>query len=106
MTNRYKLVSLDEAAPGMVLSDDLLDAHGNVLLPRDATVTAAILASLRRHHVDVIPISLGELSDAERQAAQQHHRDRLVSLFRQAGDSQSSELLFQYVSEFRLGEGL
>lgn len=104
MTDRYKLLSLDEVLPGMSLSDDLLDGHGNVLLPRGATLTAAILASLHRHQIEVVPISFGELSEADRNSGQQHHRLRLDRLFRRTGDSESSQLLKQYMMSFRLDE--
>lgn len=103
MISRYKLLSLDETMPGMSLSDDLLDAHGNVLLPQGATLTEAILAQLRRHHVGVIPVSFGEISAADQEAAQEHSRERLARLFRRVGNNESSQLLMQYVTEFRLG---
>ncbi|MYN21115.1 hypothetical protein GTP81_30705, partial [Rugamonas sp. FT107W] len=44
-------IDLQQAAEGMVLAAALLDAHGGVLLPQDATLTAATLASLRRRGV-------------------------------------------------------
>jgi len=38
MAARYKQIRLEEAQPGMVLSDDLLDTKGNVLLPQGAVL--------------------------------------------------------------------
>jgi len=104
VTNRYKLLALDETRPGMSLSDDLLDAHGNVLLPQGAVLTNAILSSLRRHHIEIIPITSGELTAAEEEAARRRHSERLFRLFRRVGESESSQLLKQYMTDFRMGD--
>ncbi|HXA46554.1 MAG TPA: hypothetical protein VNW52_02905, partial [Burkholderiaceae bacterium] len=59
MRRRNYQVTLDEASPDMVLSDDLLDANGKTLLPAHTALSEDIIKSLRRRDVDTLPI-LGE----------------------------------------------
>ena len=52
MSRRNYQITLDEARPGMVLSDDLLDTLGQTLLPAGSILSDASIASLRRREVD------------------------------------------------------
>jgi hypothetical protein len=56
MNGAYQLTPLPEAHPGMVLGDVLRDDKGNVLLAQGAVLTEAMLASLARHGVELLPI--------------------------------------------------
>ena len=53
MTSRSEQLELDKVSAGMVLSDDLLDSQGQILLPQGTSLTEATLASLRRHDVEI-----------------------------------------------------
>lgn len=103
MASRSKQLGLDAVTPGMVLSDDLLDSHGQVLLPQGATLTEATLASLRRHAIDALPILCEPLSEAEVAAEQDRHQQRLTRLFRKHTNDEATALLLEYVTRFRLG---
>ncbi len=103
MTSRSKQLTLDEATPGMVLSDDMLDSHGKVLLPAGATLTETTLASLRRHDIEMLPILCEALSAADEAAELARHQQRLAVLFRKHVDDEATALLLQYVTRYRLG---
>lgn len=103
MTSRSKQLALDEVTPGMVLSDDLLDSHGQILLPQGVMLSDATLTSLRRHDVETLPILCGALSEAEITAELERHKQRLAVLFRKHDDDEASALLLQYVTHFRMG---
>lgn len=101
--SRSKQLGLDDVSPGMILSDDLLDGHGQVLLPQGVTLTEATLASLRRHAVEVLPILCEALSEADVAAERERHKQRLATLFRKHTDDEATALLLEYVTHFRLG---
>ena len=109
MTDSYKQLALDQTLPGMILSDDLLDRQGNVLLPRGVVLTEATLASLKRHGIDMLPIECAPLSEVDQEAERENHRRRLAILFRtpkngEAEPSDATRTLHQYVARFRLGD--
>jgi hypothetical protein len=106
MARHYKPVALDEAIPGMVLSDALLDNHGNVLLAEGVVLTEGILASLRRHRIATLPIKSDDVSADDEEAELVRHEQRLAKLFRKPSNAadDATGLLQQYVQYFRLGE--
>jgi hypothetical protein len=104
MRRNYQ-VTLDEASAGMILSDDLRDAQGSVLLPAGTTLSDSTLTSLRRRGIDMLSIQGDELPDADDAAAQEKYKERLQQLFRKHGeDDMATEVLRQLVTRFRLGE--
>ncbi|HCE09041.1 MAG TPA: hypothetical protein DEQ40_10645 [Oxalobacteraceae bacterium] len=106
MISRQKQFDLDEALPGMTLSDDILDAHGGVLLPRGTTMTEATLLSLRRRGIDKLLVVNEALSAADLAAEQERLLQRLDRLFRKCRNQEASELLLQSVTQYRLGESV
>lgn len=97
-------IALVEASPGMTLSDDLLDEHGQVLLPAGAILTEASIAGLRRREIDTVPI-LGEEEEGQDAAIAEQHLQRLDRLFRKHSDDDlATEILRQFVIKFRLGQ--
>ena len=108
MSASYQQIPLEQVQPGMVLSDELLDLQGNVLLPQGTVLTAAMLALMPRHGIAILPIaSTDEVSADEVQATLQHHDQRLAHLFRKNDPDSDSDwataLLRRFVSDYRLG---
>ena len=104
MRRRNYQVTLDEASPGMVLSDDLLDTKGKTLLQAHTALSEDIIKSLRKRDVDTLPILGEEISESEHLADEQRHGQRLASLFRKhTPDDMATEILKQFVTTFRLG---
>ncbi len=104
MAIRSKQLELEKVSAGMVLSDDLLDSQGKVLLPQGVTLTETTLASLRRHNVEMLPILCEALSDADTAAEREYHKSRIAILFRKhAAEDEAVALLLRYVRDFRLG---
>jgi hypothetical protein len=104
MTRHNYQITLDEASPGMALSDDLLDAMGKILLPKGSILTETTISSLLRRGVDTLSILGEEVSDIDDMAELERHRQRLARLFRKHGEEDmATEILRQFVINFRLG---
>lgn len=108
MITRHKLLPLDEAQPGMVLSQAVIDERGMVLLPPEATLTEATLRSLARRGIEQLAIIDDSVSQAELEAELARQRIRLARLFRHYPDPHGAagdDLLQASVRLHRLGEG-
>lgn len=108
MTGNYHQLALAQVRPGMVLSDELLDIQGHVLLPQGAVLTEAMLALMPRHGIAILPIVSAEVSPAVAQATLAHHQQRLDQLFRKNDADSDSDwataLLRRFVTDYRLGK--
>jgi hypothetical protein len=104
MESGYQLIALADAGPGMVLSEVLLDRVGQVLLPKGAVLTSAVIASLERHGVGMLPVVVSQLPLAE---PEQVHA-RLDQIFRlacsDANDNAAAGVLRCYMESYRLGK--
>ncbi len=98
-------IGLEQAVEGMTLADALLDAHGGVLLPQDATLTTATLASLRRRGIERCVVwSEAEAPDPAALArARALQLGRLARLFRHSADSDGGAVLLERLSAYREG---
>jgi hypothetical protein len=105
MSRNYKLVLLEDAAPGMELSDNLLDRHGKILLPQETVLNDKLLESLRRYDIDMIPVYSDELTEGQRAALVLERQERLEKLFRKRNYDKPSEnandVLLDYLRSFR-----
>ena len=102
MKNDGKLLPLNEVLLGMVVSDDLLDARGGLILGQGAVVTEAILLSLQRRGIEALSIVAETGSNIDREAEMARQKERLVKLFRRCGDGAADKMLLQYVTQYRL----
>ncbi|MES2160705.1 MAG: hypothetical protein V4476_06080 [Pseudomonadota bacterium] len=98
-------IDLEQAVEGMILATALLDAHGGVLLPQDATLTAATLASLRRRGIERCVVwSEAEAPDPAALArARALQLERLERLFRHSAGSDGGALLLARLRAYREG---
>ncbi len=107
MTAANHPIPLAAALPGMVLSDVLRDAKGNVLLAEGVVLTETMLASLARHGIATLPIVQAGAAPAPLDPAAV--QARLDHLFRRqdAGDDSdwASAALRRYVEDYRLRRG-
>jgi hypothetical protein len=108
MSASYQHLALADVKPGMVLSDVLLDKQGQVLLPQGATLTAAIIALLPSHGVDMLAVVSGAAqADPQALACEMALRkERLDYLFRKNDPDDAADwargILRRYVEDFRL----
>lgn len=103
MFSPSRQIPLDAATAGMVLSDNLLDSSGRVLLTQGATLTEATLASLRRHQIETISVACDAAPEIDAEAALAQRLERVDRLFRKpASDSEDANgILLQYVRQYR-----
>ncbi|KQV53820.1 MULTISPECIES: hypothetical protein [unclassified Duganella] len=109
MTATYRHLPLAKAEPGMVLSDELLDTHGQVLLPAGTVLTERMLARLPDHGIESLAVVDDTAPDPAQAAAERAaHLARIEVLFRRhdpanAEDS-AANALRALVTEFRVGK--
>lgn len=107
MPRSYKLVLLEDVRPGMVLSDNLLDRHGKILLPENTLLTEKMIESLRRYDMEMVPVFLEDLTEEQKAERALQRQKRLEQLFRKHnyGDAaeNANDVLFDYLKDFRQG---
>ena len=105
----HQHLPLEQVRPGMVLSDVLLDAHGQVLLPQGAVLTENMLSLMPRHGIAMLPIQAPPPSPEEVAAQQAADSARLAYLFRKHDpddpEDTATTLLRNYVTQYRMGTG-
>lgn len=95
-------LALSEVEPGMALVDPLLDEIGRVLLPSGCTLSASILADLRRRRIGELTIVRVVDEEVAAQAAHDEYMvSNLTSLFRKAGSGPASRQLYQSILAFK-----
>jgi hypothetical protein len=103
MSDDHELVPVATALPGMVLSDELLDSHGLVLLAKGTVLSEAIILSLARHQIDVVPVARVEAHRAPDAPAVQARLDFMFRRHDREDDNDwAGNLLRRYVEDYRL----
>ena len=105
MISRHMEMDLDAVAAGMVLSQDVLDSNGGVLLPQGTILTDALLRSLQRRGVDTVRVVNNAISEAQLQAERERVQQWLDRRFRTARGGRAAEVLRAAIMRHRL-EGL
>lgn len=95
-------MDLNAAAPGMTLSEAILDDNRGILLPGGAVLSEAMITSLRRRGVTQISIVGAPASAAELQAARDRSQLRLKQLFRRNDEQTASRALLACLTAYRL----
>ncbi|KQV91002.1 hypothetical protein ASD15_02810 [Massilia sp. Root351] len=108
MTATYQHLPVGQVEAGMILSDELLDAHGKVLLPQGTVLTESMLALMARHGIEALPIAtVQQPSEAEQAAGRQQQLARIGQLFHKNDPDSDSDwataLLRRFVTDYRLG---
>jgi hypothetical protein len=101
-----ELLTLNRAKAGMVLSHELVDANGLVLLAKGVVLTESMIASLHRHHVEAVAVeSSGEPGPPPDPAAVQARLDHLFRHNDRSEDDPATTTLRRYVEHYRLQGG-
>jgi hypothetical protein len=99
---RYRVVPVHEAGEGMVLHEDVRDAGGQVLLPRQATLSGALLRSLARRGIETLLVVDDTVAPEQLAAERARVLERLAHLCRRAGDGRANALLREVVERYRM----
>lgn len=107
MSAAYRHLALAQVQPGMMLSDELLDRQGQVLLPKGAVLTAKTIALLPGHGIDMLAVLC---SEADRSLPAKPDpatvERRVAKLFRKndpdSHDAWATDLLQRYILDYRL----
>ena len=101
MSSASRIVTIDQAMPGMVLAADV-SAGGKVLLPSGTALSAAHLAGLLRREVgELVVMAPVERSAEELAALRAAQSERVARLFRRAGNDATMQALLRVVTEYR-----
>ena len=107
MSANYQHLALAEIKPGMILSDVLKDAQGQVLLAEGTVLTEAMLTLLPRHGIEGLAVACSPPSEEEQAAYREAMGARLAWLFRKNDIDDHGDwatgILRRYVEDFRLG---
>ncbi|HEV7813574.1 MAG TPA: hypothetical protein VGP06_00560 [Janthinobacterium sp.] len=108
MTASHQHLALAQVQAGMILSDELLDIQGHVLLPQGTVLTDAMLALMPRHGIAALPIVRSGVSDEELALRRERHRQGLARLFRKNDPGSDADwatgLLRRFAEVYRLGK--
>ncbi len=108
MSTGYHHLALSQVKAGMILSDELLDKQGQVLLPRGAVLTAKTIALLPSHGVESLAV-LDEDSGMDHEPSIDpvavHARMAVIFRKNHADDDLdwATADLRRYMTDFRLG---
>jgi hypothetical protein len=102
MSGRYKQVSLEQAAPGMVLAGEVCDRQGNVLLANGTALTDTLLQALARRGVDSVRVEDDALSPEQLADLRERVEQRLAHLFRNPHPGAANALLREQISAYRM----
>ena len=110
MQAAYQHLALSEVKPGMVLSDELLDQQGQILLPKGAVLNERTIALLPRHGIEMLAVLCDDPPSAPKPRQDPAIVEaRMAHLFRKhlIGDERdwATGLLRQYMTDFRLDQG-
>jgi len=109
MTGSYRHLPLAEVQPGMVLSDELLDKQGQVLLPAGAVLTEKMLERMPGHGIESLAVVDDSPPDPVQTAAEREAAlARIAVLFRRQdpnnAEDWATQALRNLVTEFRVGK--
>jgi len=97
-------IDIDDATPGMTVSDAVSDQQGNLLIPSGAALTEAMLKSLQRRGIDRIYVMNDAISEADLTVERAHLVARLEKLFRKYPAAGAGNPLRLHIMQYRLGE--
>ncbi|WP_028104618.1 hypothetical protein [Pseudoduganella violaceinigra] len=108
MTGTYRHLPLADVQPGMVLSDELLDMQGQVLLPAGTVLTEKMLERMPGHSVESLAVVDDAAPDPQQTAAERAAQlARIAYLFRRHDDDDvedgAAQALRALVTSFRAG---
>jgi hypothetical protein len=100
----FRVVPTAEAEEGMCLYEDVRDRAGNVLLPRLSVLSGPTIRSLQRRDIEAVLVVDDSITPEQVAAERVRIQERLVHLWRHAGDGRANALLRTAVEQYRMAE--
>lgn len=94
-------ILLDQAMPGMVLADAVLDKSGARLISPDVALTEKSIHALRQRGVQSVRVLLSLSAEDDRQVREQQLQ-RLDVLFSNSLDAEPNRLLLEALRSYRM----
>lgn len=90
----------------MILSDDLIDKLGRILLPAGTELTEKTIKSIEHHNILQLFIEVSKLPGDELDPTleRQTKIDRIEQLFRHSPHDSPTNLLQEYIFKYRTGD--
>jgi len=104
MNKKPHFIPVSKATAGMILSENLLDKLGHVLLPAGTALTEATIKAIAHHEIHHLAVltDVNEMTeDAADSTFQQTKIARLDLIFRHAPYDEPTSLLKSYVVKYR-----
>jgi hypothetical protein len=104
MSKKHHFIPVSKVRAGMILSENLLDKLGHVLLPAGTELTEITIKAMAHHEIHQLAV-LSDSADAENDNSdiefQQKKIARLDTIFRHAPVGEPTDLLRTYVEKYR-----
>ncbi|MES2016227.1 MAG: hypothetical protein V4484_06995 [Pseudomonadota bacterium] len=105
MSVSEQTIAIDAAVEGMLLSQNLLDAGGAVLLPAGASLSTGSINSLRRRGIETVQVVMAAepVDEAALLAERARQCERVGRLFRHSAGQGATAKLMAVLTSYRNG---
>ncbi|ASU37477.1 hypothetical protein hmeg3_03625 [Herbaspirillum sp. meg3] len=100
-TNPSQEIPLDQATPGMVLAEAVLDKSGARLISPDVELTEKSIHALKHRGIQSIKVLLPVIEEGNSQVREQQLQ-RLDELFKNSLSSEANRLLLDCLRRYRM----
>jgi hypothetical protein len=104
MSKKHHYVPVSKVTAGMVLSENLLDKLGHILLPAGSTLTDNTIKAMAHHHVHQLAIVQVDSEVNDETENKQKKIDRLSHIFKHAPYGDPTDTLKTYIEKYRHGD--
>jgi hypothetical protein len=104
MSKKHHYVPVSKVTAGMILSENLLDKLGHVLLPAGSTLTDHTIKAMAHHNVHQLAIVQTDDEGNDDAESKQKKIDRLSHIFKHAPYDDPTDTLKAYIEKYRHGD--
>nr|WP_315487365.1 hypothetical protein [uncultured Undibacterium sp.] len=105
MSKKHHFIPVSKLRAGMILSENLLDKLGHILLPSGTELTENTIKAMAHHEVHQLAVFSDSIDDDENDNSdielQQKKIAKLGAIFRHAPVGEPTDMLKMYVEKYR-----